>query len=198
MKSQHVLEHKQALKPSICLVCHKSFRSNYELGKHHTFKHDLKKLNCNHCDKTYGSKSGLDYHLVKKHNIERSITDFSINSESFICKVCGIKMSGKVASEDHNRCNHGCKKLQCHICSATFTRQSNFLRHTKTDCSLNVPGKPFLCIQCSPLKRFKLKRDAARHKKSMHSSESWSCPHCEKRFNTSWSRYYHVKKSHKK
>ena len=198
-KKRHIQWHKESLKPYTCTPCKKSFRSRYELDKHRDIKHELKKLNCDHCNKTYSSQSGLNYHVLKVHkepSINTMDLDFSVNSKSFSCVTCGIVICGRVALDDHNRCQHDFKKLECNTCSATFTRRSNFLRHKKKNCCKKPSGKPFFCSKCQPNVRFKLCQDLERHKKSLHTSAVWNCVHCEEPFSTSWSRYYHVKKYH--
>uniref|UniRef100_A0A3B3ZG08 Uncharacterized protein n=1 Tax=Periophthalmus magnuspinnatus TaxID=409849 RepID=A0A3B3ZG08_9GOBI len=94
------------IKPFICHICNKAFRTNFQsLKQHISYKHS--KTMCNTCEKSFRLENKVQGHL---------------------CDICSRFFSTNSNLSKHKK-KHGDKLYSCEICNKMFYRKDVMLEH---------------------------------------------------------------------
>ncbi|CAC5369775.1 KRAB [Mytilus coruscus] len=106
-----------------CKICFKSFVTRFVLDRHMMIHTGTKKFECKICDSTYSRKDLMERHMKRKHYAEKVLK----------CNICNIICKDEVGLKYHKSVKHedGDVKLECTICSATFSRIKSLRKHNK-------------------------------------------------------------------
>ncbi|CAG0882962.1 unnamed protein product [Cyprideis torosa] len=147
------------IKSSICDICGRSFRGNYQLRTHVTAVHDkLRPFECPNCHLTFGEKATLKKHIRNLH------TDYSKQ-----CEVCGSKFKTNSGFKHHLWTSHristpNLKVLTCDSCGKIFTCKQKLMEHSR-----NHKGeKPYGCSLCPYVST--LRGNVRKHIRNVHKS----------------------------
>ncbi|XP_071120074.1 zinc finger protein 43-like [Mytilus edulis] len=106
-----------------CKTCSKSFVTRFVLDRHMMIHTGSKKFECKICESTYSRKDLMERHMKKKHYAEKVLK----------CNICNIICKDEVGLKYHKSVKHedGDVKLECTVCSATFSRIKSLRKHNK-------------------------------------------------------------------
>ncbi|ESO92757.1 hypothetical protein LOTGIDRAFT_120077 [Lottia gigantea] len=218
--SKHINRHKGIIEKNYkCLICGKSFASNYYFKIHkriHTgekpfgcsvckqrfIRKDSLKLHvyttnlskdtsyCDICGTTFNSSKSYKAHYRTTHLDEEQTDDYN-DRKPFKCDLCDNKFISKGNLKYHLYSHLGREAFpyQCDVCFKKFSHQSNLRGHMRTHTNV----RPFKCEVCEV--SFKRGTHLRNHMR-IHTGDFDTCPKCAKTF--SHARYLkdHLKQVH--
>ena len=174
----HAKNHSK-VKSFSCPECSKAFVYKTKLKAHmlvHTRRD--KSFGCEQCAATFVRKASLVMHVKRAHEAP------------LVCKTCGVKIRGSVASLRKHMLNvRGEKyKYECDICDKEFETSYELQAHKKSH------ANSYQCNVCG--KVFNWKGSYKQHMERHSDVPKYDCPQCGKGFYTKDSVQKHVKYTH--
>lgn len=143
-----------------------------------------KKLHtCSICNESFRQKIRLKDHITKNH----------WSNGSFICKVCGNRLTSFLSLENHTRLHTGEKPFSCDHCEKSFTQYANLYTHRK---KFHRGPRPHVCKECGAC--FTLLQQLKSHESThiIEKTYTYACDVCDKSFVRSTSLAAHKKLIH--
>lgn len=162
-----------------CAECDKRFaRQNYFIMHMRRHTGEATPNVCNICDKRFALPWILKLHMRIHTGVKPCL-----------CKSCGKNFRFPSSLTNHMRTHTGEKPYKCTVCHKSFAQNVALQGHL----SVHTGEKSFMCEFCSVA--FGSCSALSKHKRSKHNAEKdkYSCPTCEKRFNTSSGLKSHLK-----
>ena len=154
----YFIENDNEVSPFECNKCIKPFATRYDLERHIECVHLKTTFKCSYCDQVFTRKDNYETHKLVNH----------VDS-NHSCLTCKKKFKTKRALLWHLEFGIWCRQ-QCEVCTKSFTRKSNLVRHEKM-CH-TVTGSGGVCGVC--LETFQFDIDLQRHRKGS-SNPDGSC-----------------------
>ncbi|XP_039314289.1 zinc finger protein 595 isoform X3 [Solenopsis invicta] len=167
--SYNLLIHRNihtGMRPYICTICDKSFRSASGLNRHVRDVHDrVKNFACDICGRHFASKASRDEHR-RIHSGERP----------HVCETCGKSFKQKASLHVHRLYHSQVLPHRCALCDRGFRRKQELDKHV----SWHSDRKPYACDICN--ERFRSKGCVARHRHTHTVQRSHVCAICGAKF----------------
>ena len=180
--------HDDKLRPYLCTVCDKRFRTKQNLNQHKQTHTGALLFSCTQCEKQFATQRYLARHM-------------NVHSSKYKCTECGKGFSNSHVLTAHRRSHSGEKPFECTVCSKRFARSGNLAAHSR----IHSGEKPYKCPTCDKVfrvhahlsahmrihtrdcslcdKRFSQASDVRRHKSDVHSNRRpYACRYCGKMF----------------
>ncbi|OXU31145.1 hypothetical protein TSAR_015974 [Trichomalopsis sarcophagae] len=190
----------------VCKICAKSFASQMSL-QNHLWSHLPSSVTTTATTTTSSNKT------------RRLSQDDSSCNGSFLCPICGKKISTKGNLKVHLETHRPKGKYGCDICGRIFKTQSNLFRHKEYHSGVQFPCgvcgrvyptnstlrahsithsdlRPHACPLCD--KTFKRNQDLKFHINQHTGARPYQCPYCPKAFASSGNCFSHRKRMHPK
>ncbi|XP_011697065.1 PREDICTED: GDNF-inducible zinc finger protein 1-like isoform X3 [Wasmannia auropunctata] len=167
--SYNLLIHRNihaGVRPYVCPVCDKSFRSASGLNRHVRDVHDgVKNFACDICGRRLASRASRDEHR-RTHFGERP----------HVCETCGKSFKQKASLHVHRLYHSQVLPYRCVLCDRGFRRKQELDKHA----SWHSDRKPHACDVCD--ERFRSKGCLVRHRRIHTDQRSHVCATCGARF----------------
>ncbi|XP_055312461.1 zinc finger protein OZF-like [Sitodiplosis mosellana] len=136
--------------PFACNQCHYKTVQKNHLKQHMQSKHGAKRsIECEICNKKFVKRIVLNQHLSSAHSDQfpfqcskciggyasedaKEVHEDSCGYRQYQCHLCKEHRRGKQRLKIHMRKGHTGERIQCEVCSASFTHKSNANQHMKT------------------------------------------------------------------
>uniref|UniRef100_A0A3Q1FPA2 C2H2-type domain-containing protein n=1 Tax=Acanthochromis polyacanthus TaxID=80966 RepID=A0A3Q1FPA2_9TELE len=159
-----------------CDVCGNTFKSKYQLKKHHQIHKGVKPFACNACGKSFSGRSELNIHM-RTHTGEKP----------YSCKTCGKSFSQNSSVNIHMRTHTGEKPYSCKTCGKSFSQSSNLTVHMRN----HTDKRPCICERCG--KSFSQSSHLTLHLRTHTGERPYSCRRCGKSFSERGSLTIHMR-----
>ncbi|XP_077275208.1 uncharacterized protein LOC143904411 isoform X4 [Temnothorax americanus] len=167
--SYNLLIHRNihaGVRPYICSICDKSFRSTSGLNRHVRYVHDgVKNFACDVCGRHLASRASRDEHR-RTHSGERL----------HVCETCGKSFKQKASLHVHRLYHSQVLPHRCVLCDRGFRRKQELDKHA----SWHSDRKPYACDICD--ERFRSKGCVTRHRRTHTNQRLHICAICGARF----------------
>nr|CAD7456498.1 unnamed protein product [Timema tahoe] len=170
--SGHVLTHGQT---NECPVCMKCFKRKSYLQKHVLLHSNTKMYECTVCEKRFHQKSYLAKH-VKIHE----------EVLPHICLLCGQSFSLKGILKQHILLHSAEFPFKCSVCSKGFNRKDYRDKHMM----IHYDTKPHQCFDCG--KMFRQMNHLQRHTLTHLTNQIHTCIMCEQTFEDRDDYLHHI------
>ncbi|KRT78167.1 zinc finger protein, partial [Oryctes borbonicus] len=186
-----------------CILCGKSFNTQYQFNKHNLIHSDNRPYACPHC--TYKSKSKylLKTHLFRRHKIRLGVADIHPTKPSIEPEVI-VKQEFQVSDPNTIQTQASSKMLKCESCHFTCSVSSTLTKHRKR--AHNIGGlnytltrigtqRNYTCVVCGEVYHTRPTFDE--HFTAHIEELPYSCPLCHFRSANSPEVRKHIEGSHK-
>ncbi|KAL0110589.1 hypothetical protein PUN28_013880 [Cardiocondyla obscurior] len=167
--SYNLLIHRNihsGVRPYVCSVCNKNFRSASGRNRHIQNVHeDIKNFACDICGRHLASRTSRDEHM-RTHSNERP----------YVCETCGKSFKQKASLYVHQLYHSQVLPHRCNVCNRGFRRKQELENHA----SRHSAQKPHACDICD--ERFHSKGCVVRHRRVHTSQRSHICTICDAKF----------------
>lgn len=218
----HTSSHHSITKNFICNICQKGFNALQSMKTHQlthideTEKNILKsQYKCVTCGGGFLSKSNLKFHIRNQHEDQREI---------FVCDICAKRFKSKAVFLSHYKKVHinlGRKTVECKLCTELFMDEYCLKRHIQNRHDTSKVYNCDICGKISSSRNAMIEhRNFVHFREQKHKCEYcgkgfkrplalkehltthlegvalYSCPWCDRTFNSKANFYSHRKKLH--
>ncbi len=180
MRRKELMKHEwthEGVRPFVCIVCQKGFKSDYKLQKHVTNTHVLAKDHiCKECGSAFNSKASLATHM-RLHTGERP----------YSCRRCSKTFAHRTSLDRHELLHTGARPYCCTVCGVSFTQRSHLLQHAKRHENIE---KTFRCKTCNAA--FELEKSLKKHEMLHTGEKPYKCEVCGSGFTYAQSYRRHL------
>ena len=138
--------------------CQKKILREHEKSAHNMHKSKIKDYKCEQCGKGFSSWSYFKYHVNSVHPNFQGVLSKSVGLKRNTCKQCGRSFPEKSALKGHQERNITACNV-CKLCSMTFCRKGDLIKHKKNVHDLNW------CKECEI--SISTKKEMENHNKTM-------------------------------
>jgi len=182
--------------PFNCQWCGEGFEKSEFLKQHSKSHNTVGPIKCIRKKQTSGA-------ILKKlmESVENEKAKITKLEE---CHLCGQVIRNSKSHFQAHVLKHeteipGVLKCIYRSCKLTFTSASVLKKHAVQHLDFSLSHeRPFACDFPRCNFASKSKHQLGVHKRRVHSSESWACQICDKRFKNKLYRSHHIRKVHKK
>ena len=191
-----------------CQLCGQGFAWAKNFRRHmenHTTEAEPVEFKCMKigCQETFTSGADLKEHIESHDKISVRV-NLIPNSEppaTDECEFCGDEIfedanALKLHEGKHETETPGVIKCLFRQCKLTFTSATDLKTHAAKHLDSTTEERPFVCDFPDCNHASKRKGDLLRHKKVVHSADSWNCHICDKKFKSICYVTRHIKKQH--
>ncbi|XP_033725333.1 zinc finger protein 57-like [Pecten maximus] len=127
-----------------CEVCGQCFTLKETLRRHKRIHNKAKKYQCKHCGLKFRSTEGLNGHLVNSHLTSQDISSLTFKVRQ--CDLCDKLCSSKQMYERHMTTHTGERPFHCQFCPRSFSLNTLLLRHVRT---IHQRSEVHTCLMCN-------------------------------------------------
>lgn len=180
------LDERKLIQLFTCDQCQNTYTKHHQLLTHRRRMHDQPErytFICHICAKKFNKKERLEDHLLDKH---------SSNPPKHACEICGVVASSREALRRHMKWYHtdgGSEEHVCDICGAVRKNEMSLKQHRRF---MHETKRTHTCEYC--MKAFKRAYELTEHLTIHVGGTLYSCPHCERGFNSRSNMQSHAKR----
>ena len=166
--------HDDNLRPYLCTVCDKRYRTKDQLSRHwniHTGKYK-----CTECGLCAQGTAALKIHS-RIHSGEKP----------YECRVCSRRFTAARTLVKHSRTHSAEKPFKCHMCDKAFSQSESLNSHMR----IHTGEKPYKCHLCD--KAFSQSPHLNSHMRVHMGEKPYKCHVCDKEFSESAHRNNHMR-----
>jgi len=161
------------VKPYLCTVCDKRYRTKHELNTHRNI----------HSDRNKSTERGTCSQGSKELKVHRRIHP---GQKPLECYVCNKRFTTTANLAAHSKIHSGENPHECNVCSKQFTSAGNLAQHRR----IHSGEKPFKCQVCD--RAFSQSGSLKLHTRKHTGEKPYRCHICERQFSSSGSLNRHM------